>query len=222
MLPLAIYNVTLLLSPIPVPLIPETHSVVALHRSLLVRKYLVVSTASRSVLRSSLMLYPVIGTLSNVYGADHISKTLDPLRTVAVRSLTGASINTSIYHNNMTSITLAHSPCILNTVMSLSTISEPLTSLHDILVLLLSSNAIANNICLFLPLELSPDVSVHPLLFTSDTDILLIRRWIISSGTASQVKLIVELRVVLTDRGWTVISIQQHVQWFCVQYFNTY
>ena len=31
------------------------------------------------------MLYPVIGTLSNVYGADHISNTLDPLRTVAVK-----------------------------------------------------------------------------------------------------------------------------------------
>ena len=50
----------------------------------------------------------MIGTLSNVYGADHISKTLDPLRTVAVRSLTGASKPTSIYHNNMTSIILAH------------------------------------------------------------------------------------------------------------------
>ena len=37
------------------------------------------------------MLYPVIGTLSNVYGTDHISNTLDLLRTVAVRSLTGAS-----------------------------------------------------------------------------------------------------------------------------------
>ena len=52
------------------------------------------------------MLYPVMGTLSNVYGADHISKTLDPLRTVAVRSLAGASKPTSIY--NMTSIILAH------------------------------------------------------------------------------------------------------------------
>ena len=54
------------------------------------------------------MLYPVIGTLSNVYGADHISNTLDPFRTVAVRFLTGASKPTSIYHNNMTSITLIH------------------------------------------------------------------------------------------------------------------
>ena len=53
------------------------------------------------------MLYPVIGTLSNVYGADHISNTLDPLRTVEVRSLTGANKPTSKYHNNMTSITLA-------------------------------------------------------------------------------------------------------------------
>ena len=54
------------------------------------------------------MLYPVIGTLSNVYGADHISKTLNPLRTVAVRFLSGASKPTSIYHNNMTFITLTH------------------------------------------------------------------------------------------------------------------
>ena len=50
----------------------------------------------------------MIGTLSNVYGADHISNTLDPLRTIAVRSLTGASKPTSVYHNNMTSITLAN------------------------------------------------------------------------------------------------------------------
>ena len=54
------------------------------------------------------MLYPMIGTLSNVYGADHVSKTPDPLRTVAVRFITGASKPTSMYHNNMTSITLAH------------------------------------------------------------------------------------------------------------------
>ena len=33
------------------------------------------------------MLYPVIDTLSNVYGADHISNTLDQLRTVLVLDL---------------------------------------------------------------------------------------------------------------------------------------
>ena len=86
------------------------YTVVTLHGSSLldVRMYSVVLTVSRSVPWSSLMLYPMIGTLFNVYGADHISKTLDPLRTVAVRSLTGASKPTSIYHNNMTSIILAH------------------------------------------------------------------------------------------------------------------
>ena len=70
--------------------------------------YSVVLTVFRSVPWSSLILYPVIGTLSNVYGADHFSNTLDPLKTVAVRSLTGASKPTSIYNNNITSITLAH------------------------------------------------------------------------------------------------------------------
>ena len=98
----------LLQSPIPAPLIPETYTVATLHGSSLldVRMYLIVLNIS--VPSSSLMLYPVIGTLSNVYGADHISNTLDPSRTVAVRSLTGASKPTSIYHNNMTSITLTH------------------------------------------------------------------------------------------------------------------
>ena len=76
------------------------------------------------------------------------------------------------------------------------------------LVLLLSSNALANNTLLFLPpLRVFCICWVNPLLTicTLDTDISLTLK-LISSATASQVKLTVELRVVLTDWGWTVIS----------------
>ena len=57
------------------------------------------------------MLYPVLGTLSNVYGADHINNTLNPLRTVAVISLTGASKPTSILAHLVFLIQQCH--CIL-------------------------------------------------------------------------------------------------------------
>ena len=99
------------------------------------------------------MLYPVIGTLSNVYGADHISKTLDPLITVAVRSLTGASKPTSIYHNNITSLTLAHIVFLIHICYCIHLLEKPY-AVHDILVLLLSFNAFASNTLLtLLPLR---------------------------------------------------------------------
>ena len=84
-----------------------------------------------------------------------------------------------------------------------------LIALHDILVLLLSISALANNTLLFIPpLRGSWGCWVNPLSTTSTlaAEPLLTRK-IIVSVTASQVKLTVELRVVLTDWGWTVISI---------------
>ena len=90
--------------------------------------------------------------------------------------------------------------------MSLYTITE-LLALHDILVLLLSSNAVANNFPLNLsPLRDSVGCWINPLFitFASVADVSLTLK-VISSATASQVKLTVELIVVLTDWGWTVI-----------------
>ena len=76
-------------------------------------------------------------------------------------------------------------------------------------VLLLSSNALADNTLLTLPpLRLSINCWLNPLLTTSTlaAEVSLTRKIIIST-TASHVKLTVELRVLLTDWGWTVISI---------------
>ena len=73
---------------------------------------------------------------------------------------------------------------------------------------MLSSNALANNTLLLLPpLRVFCGSWVNSLLtiITSDADLSLTQK-IISLATASQVKLPVELTVVLTDWGWTVIS----------------
>ena len=93
--------------------------------------------------------------------------------------------------------------------MSLYTIPGSIAA-HDILVLLLSSNALANNTLLFLlSLIIFCGCWINPLFIitVSDADSPLTLK-IISSATASQVKLTVELRVVLTDWGWTAISIK--------------
>ena len=93
--------------------------------------------------------------------------------------------------------------------MSLFTfIGEPYT-VHDILVLLLSFNALADNILInTLPLSDS-DCRVNPLLVTFGlaAEILLTLKEIATAEVALQVKLTVELRVILTDWGLTVISI---------------
>ena len=84
--------------------------------------------------------------------------------------------------------------------MSLHTISELIT-LHDMLVLLLSSNALAINTLLIVSLlRLSISCWINPLFIMSllAADLLLTLKLIVSA-TASQVKLTVELRVVLTD-----------------------
>ena len=81
-------------------------------------------------------------------------------------------------------------------------------AVHDILVLLLSSNALANNTLLCLPsLRVFCGCWTNPLFMITvlDADSPSILK-IISSATAPQVKVTVELRVVLTDWGWTVIS----------------
>ena len=91
--------------------------------------------------------------------------------------------------------------------MLLYTISE-LIALHNILVLLLSCNALANNALPTLPsLRVFCGCWLNPLFITSvsNADSSLTLK-LITSATASQVKLTVELRVVLTDWGWTVIS----------------
>ena len=94
--------------------------------------------------------------------------------------------------------------------MSLYTICESI-AVHDILVLLLSISALATNTLLFLPsLRVLCGCWINPLLTISifDADSSLTLK-LISSATASQVKLTVELRVVLlTDWGWTVISVK--------------
>ena len=92
--------------------------------------------------------------------------------------------------------------------MLLYTVSEAI-ALHDILVLLLSSNAAANNTLLHLTLPISSTPCwVNPLLITSETNARIpSTRKVMSTVLASQVKSTVELRVVLTDWGWTVISV---------------
>ena len=81
-------------------------------------------------------------------------------------------------------------------------------ALHNILVLLLSCSASANNTLLFLPsLRVFCGCWLNPLFIISASDAALpLTLKLISTATASQVKLTVELRVVLTDWGWTVIS----------------
>ena len=76
------------------------------------------------------------------------------------------------------------------------------------MVLLLSCNALANNTVLFLPsMRVSINCWVNPLLAISTlvAGIPLTLKSI-RSATASQLKLTVELRVVLTDWGLTIIS----------------
>ena len=113
----------------------------------------------------------------------------------------------SVVQYNLSNIDLV-SPCIFNITLSPSTVS-PLTALHNILVLLSSCNALAVNTLLILPL---PRVTwkcwLNPLLtmFELAAEVSLTLK-IISSATASQVKLTVELSVVLTDWGLSVISI---------------
>ena len=103
------------------------------------------------------------------------------------------------------------SPCILNTAMLLFTFIEEPYALHDILVLLLSFNALANNTLLTLPpLRVNAGCWINPLLKTSPMSAELPFTWMSTrSAKASQVKLTVELRVVLTDWGWTVISVKK-------------
>ena len=85
--------------------------------------------------------------------------------------------------------------------MSLFTfIGEPY-ALHDILVLLLSSNASANNVLLhLLSLRVSVDCCRNPLLsiiFRDASSLLTLNT--MKETSASQVKETVELRMVLTD-----------------------
>ena len=92
--------------------------------------------------------------------------------------------------------------------MSLYTVCGPI-ALQDILVLLLSSNAIANNTLFhLLSLRVSIDSSWNPLvsIISRDASSLLTSN-IMKETSASQVKETVELRMVLTDWGWTRISI---------------
>ena len=92
--------------------------------------------------------------------------------------------------------------------MLLYAISESI-ALHDILVLLLSSNASTINTLLhLLSLRVSVDCCWNPLLsiILRDASSLLTSNTI-KETSASQVKETVELRMVLTDWGWTRISI---------------
>ena len=92
--------------------------------------------------------------------------------------------------------------------MSLCIFSREPYALHDILVLLLSFNALANNTLLhLLPMRVSVDCSWNPLLSIILRDaISLLTSNTIKETSASQVKT-VELRMVLTDWRWTMISI---------------
>ena len=92
--------------------------------------------------------------------------------------------------------------------MLLYMLSE-LIALHDILVLLLWLSASANNTLLtFPPVRVTWFCWLNPFGIISLLDaVILLTRKSIRSATASQVKSTVELRVVLTDWGWTVISV---------------
>ena len=86
-----------------------------------------------------------------------------------------------------------------------------LIALHTILVLLLSNNALANNTLLFIPsLRVFCGCWLNPLItiFRLDADSSLTLKMIWTAAAVSQVKLTVELRVVLTDWGWSVISVK--------------
>ena len=86
--------------------------------------------------------------------------------------------------------------------MLLYTISE-IIALHDILVLLLSSYAIASNTLLNVPLpRLFTGCSINPLFLTSSANARVpSTRKVMSRVLASQVKLTIELRVVFHDSG---------------------
>ena len=94
--------------------------------------------------------------------------------------------------------------------MLLSILIWELNALHDILVLLLSLNAIANSTFLFLPPSRhSSSCWSNPLLKVSMRLADVLFTWKSScEALASQMKLTVELIVVLIDCGWTIISIE--------------